>query len=183
MVHFNFGMDGDLLILKPEEYGSALIHFTGSKEHNIQIRSLAIKKKCKLSEYGLKKGKKLIAGKTEEEVYKKLGLEWMPPELREGRGEVDVALENNIPKVIPYDSLKGDLQVQTSWSDGEHSIEEMAQAAKKLGLSYMAVTDHTKSLKIAGGLDEKDLARQAREIDKLNKKMKNFKKYYYICNS
>lgn len=174
-VRFNFNMDGDLLVLKPEEYGSALVHFTGSKEHNIKIRSLAVKKKMKLSEFGLFKGKKRVAGKTEASIYKALGMQTPPPEMREDRGEVEAARKKKLPKVIPYGSIKGDLQVQTNWTDGEHSIAEMAKAAKKAGLSYMAVTDHTKALAVTGGLDEKKLAKQAKEIDALNKKMKGFR--------
>ena len=175
MVRFRFGMDGDLLILKPETYGAALVHFTGSKEHNIQLRSLAIDKGWKLSEHGLVKAKKILAGKTEQEVYKKLGMVWIPPEMREGKGEVAVALKGKIPSLIPYGSIKGDLQVQTKWTDGRDSIEDMAKAAKEAGLEYIAITDHTKTLAITGGLDEKGLAKQAKEIDALNKKIRGFK--------
>lgn len=173
-VHFKFGMDGDMLLLKPEEYGAALLHFTGNKEHNIQIRKLAIKKGWSLSEHGISKGKKILASKTEEEIYQKLGMQMMPPELRQGNGEVEAARKGNIPDVIGFDDLKGDLQVQTDWTDGEHSIEEMAKAAKAAGLQYIAITDHTKALAMTG-LDEKELAKQGKEIDKLNKKLKNFR--------
>lgn len=174
-VHFTFGMDGDMLIMKPEEYGAALLHFTGNKQHNIEIRKIAIKKGWSLSEHGLAKGKNILASKTEEEIYKKLGLQMMPPELRQGTGETAAAKKGAIPKIIEYNALKGDLQVQTSWTDGEHSIEEMARAAKEAGLSYIAITDHTKALAMTGGLDEKDLAKQAKEIDSVNKKLKAFK--------
>ncbi|MFH1631571.1 MAG: DNA polymerase/3'-5' exonuclease PolX [bacterium] len=174
-VKFTFGMDGDLLVINPAVYGAALVHFTGSKEHNIQIRSLAIDKGLKLSEYGIKKGKKVLAGKNEDEVYRRLGMKTPPPEIREARGEVEVALQGKLPALIPYGSIKGDLQIQTDWSDGHDSIEDMAQAARDLGLEYIAITDHTKSLAMTGGLNETDLARQAREIDKVNKKMRGFK--------
>lgn len=173
-VHFNFGMDGDMLLLEPGEYGSAMLHFTGNKEHNIQIRKLAIKNGWSLSEHGLKKGKKVLARKTEAEIYKKLGMQMLPPEVRQGNGEVELARKGRFPKVIGYGDLKGDLQIQTEWTDGEHSIEEMAKAAKQAGLSYIAITDHTKALAMTG-LDEAGLAKQGKEIDKLNKKLRDFR--------
>ncbi|MBU0531202.1 DNA polymerase/3'-5' exonuclease PolX [Patescibacteria group bacterium] len=174
-VKFNNGANGDLRIHKDAEYGSALLHFTGSKYHNIQLRSIAVKKNLKLSEYGLFKGKKFIAGRTEESVYKKLGMQMIPPEMRTATGEIEAAQAGQIPKLIEYGSIKGDLQIQTTWSDGANSIEEMATAAKKLGLSYIAITDHTRALAMAGGLKEADLARQAKEIDKINIKLRGFK--------
>ncbi len=174
-VRFKQGFNGDLRIHKETEYGSALLHFTGSKYHNIELRSIAVKKGLKLSEYGLFKGKKLIAGRTEESIYKKLGMQWIPPEMRTATGEVEAAQEDKIPKLIKYGSIRGDLQVQTNWSDGANSIEEMARAAKAAGLSYIAITDHTRALAMAGGLDEKDLMAQAKEIDKINKKLRGFK--------
>ncbi|MBI4713767.1 DNA polymerase/3'-5' exonuclease PolX [Candidatus Uhrbacteria bacterium] len=175
MVRYTFGMQGDILILKPSEYGAALIHFTGSKEHNILLREFAIKKKMKLSEHGLVHGKKIIAAKTEKQVYTALGLQEIPPEIRVGADEIKLAQKHKIPELIPYDSLKGDLQVQTDWSDGDSSIEEMALAAKNYRLSYIAITDHTQSLTITNGLNEKRLLEQGKEIDKLNKKLKNFR--------
>jgi DNA polymerase (family 10) len=174
-VRFKNGMDGDLLILKPNEYGAALLHFTGSKEHNIQIRQLALAKGWHLSEHGIAKGNKILASKTEAEIYKKLGMAWLPPELREGRGEVEVALSGKIPKLIEYGSLQGDLQVTTDWTDGAQSIEVMARAAQSAGLKYIAITDHTQSLAMVGGLNEKRLSEQGREIDRLNKNFKNFR--------
>ncbi len=174
-VRFKNGMDGDLLILKPSEYGAALIHFTGSKEHNIQIRKLAISKGWHLSEHGIAKGEKILAGKTEEEVYKKLGMSWLPPEIREGRGEVEVALKGRVPKLVEYGSLQGDLQVTTDWTDGGQSIEVMAKAAQAAGLQYIAITDHTSSLAMVGGLNEQKFAEQGKEIDRVNKKYKGFK--------
>ncbi len=184
-VRYRAGINGDLRILKPDEYGSALLYFTGSKEHNVNIRELAVKKGWKLSEYGLfsakrgsapgGKGNKRIAGKTEEEIYKKFGMEWIPPEIREAHGEIEAAMAGKLPDLIPYGSIKGDLQVQTDWTDGSHSIEDMAAAAKKHGLSYIAVTDHTKSLAMTGGLNEKRLLAQGKEIDRLNKKLSGFR--------
>lgn len=174
MVRYVNGLQGDFLILKPDEYGAALVHFTGSREHNILLRERAIKKGMKLSEYGLFRGKTRVTSRTEEQVYKHLGLQFIQPEIRVGANEIDMAAKNKIPELIPYGSLKGDLQVQTDWSDGTSSIEEMARAAREYGLSYMAVTDHTKGLAIAQGLDEKRLRQQGREIDTLNKKLRGF---------
>lgn len=174
MVRYVNGLQGDLLILKPDEYGTALVHFTGSREHNILLRERAIKKGMKLSEHGLFKGKARVTSRTEEQLYKHLGLQFIPPEIRVGGDEIDLAAKKKIPELLPYGSLKGDLQVHTDWSDGNGSIEEMARTAREYGLSYMAVTDHTKSLTIAHGLDEKRLREQGRAIDKLNKKLRGF---------
>ncbi|MBI4250046.1 DNA polymerase/3'-5' exonuclease PolX [Candidatus Uhrbacteria bacterium] len=180
-VRLSLGIDADLRVVHDKEYGAALLYFTGDKQHNIELRKIAIEKGWKLSEYGLFKGNKLLAGATEEEVYHKLGLEWMPPEIRTVSGEIEAAMEKRIPRLIPYGSIKGDLQVQTSWTDGTASIEAMTDAALAHGLSYIAITDHTKSLTVARGLDEKGLARQAREIDALNKKF--LKKKFRILKS
>jgi DNA polymerase (family 10) len=162
------GMDVDLRVLPAKSYGAGLLYFTGSKDHNIRLRELAIKKGLKLNEYGLFKGSKMIAGRTEEDIYRNLGLQYIPPEMREDTGEIAAAAENKIPKLIDYGSLVGDFQIQTDWSDGENSIEEYVAAARKIGLKYIAITDHTKNLKVAHGLDEKRLAKQIAEIEKLN---------------
>ncbi|MBI2473459.1 DNA polymerase/3'-5' exonuclease PolX [Candidatus Uhrbacteria bacterium] len=175
MVRYINGLQGDLLILPPDEYGAALVHFTGSREHNILLRERAISKNMKLSEHGLWKGSVRITSRTEKQVYKHLGLEWIAPELRVGSDEIDKAAKKELPDLIEYGSLQGDLQTQTDWSDGTASIEEMAKAAKAYGMNYMAVTDHTHSLQIARGLDEKRLTQQAAEIDNLNKKLKGFR--------
>ncbi len=167
-VRLRNGIDADIRILPEEAYGSAIQYFTGDRSHNIQLRTLAIKKGYKLSEYGLFRGKKLVAGKTEEEIYEKLGMDTPPPELRTASGEIEAGRERKLPRIIPYGSIRGDLQVQTSWTDGSASIEEMAKAAMKAGLEYIAITDHTKSLAMTGGLDEGGLERQAKEIDRLN---------------
>jgi len=174
-VRLKNGMDADLRVLEPKNFGAALQYFTGDKYHNIALREIAIKKGYKLNEYGLFKGKRLIAAKTEEEIYKKLGLKWMPPEIRTNSGELQAAKKGNLPKLIEYGSIKGDLQVQTDWTDGQNSIKEMAQAAKKQGLDYIVVTDHTKSLAMAGGSDEKKLLRQMKEIDKIQKQVSGIK--------
>jgi len=155
MVRLEIGLDADLRVVAEESFGAALAYFTGSKDHNIQIRELAIKKGWKLNEYGLfDKNGKMIAGRTEEEIYKALDLEWVPPEMRENRGEIELARKKKLPKLIEYGSIKGDLQVQTNWTDGQNSIEEMVKEAIKLGLEYICITDHTKSLAMTGGLDE-----------------------------
>jgi len=169
------GMDFDLRIVSEESFGAALQYFTGNKAHNIELRKIAINKGLKLNEYGVFKGKKQIAGKTEEEVYKVLGLKWIEPELRTNTGEIEAAQKNKLPKIIGYDDLRGDLQIQTTWSDGSNSIEDYVKEARKMGLEYIVITDHTKSLAMAHGLDEKRLAKQGKEIDKINKKLKNFK--------
>src|SRR3989344_4619337 len=133
-VRLKMGMDADLRVLPPESFGAALQYFTGDKYHNVQLRQIAIKQGYKLNEYGLFKGKKLVAGRNEEEVYDKLGLAWMPPEIRTNSGELEAAANGRLPQLVSYDDLKGDLQVQTNWTDGENSLEEMAKAAKKQGL-------------------------------------------------
>jgi len=169
------GFDVDVRVVEERVFGAALQYFTGSKEHNVKVRALAAQKGFKLSEYGLFKGKKLIASATERAVYKALGMQEPDPELREDQGEVEAALKRKLPKLISYDSLKGDLQVQTSWTDGKHSIEEMAREAKKQGLEYIAITDHTKDLSMVGGLDEKKLLLHAKEIDTVQKKVTGIK--------
>lgn len=169
------GLDADLLVISKKSFGAALNYFTGSKDHNIALREIAIKKGFKLNEYGLFKGKKAIAGETEEGIYHALGLEMPPPEIREDTGEIQAAKLKKLPELIGYDDLHGDLQVQTNWTDGENSIEEMAHAARKAGLEYIAITDHTRSLAMTGGSDEKKLLRQVAEIKKVQKKFKDFR--------
>jgi DNA polymerase (family 10) len=169
------GMDADVRVLPEKSFGAALQYFTGSKDHNIVLRRIAQEKGWKLSEYGLFKGNEQIAGKTEEEVYEKLGLKWIPPELRENTGEVEAARKNKLPKLIDYNDLKGDLQVHTNWTDGANSIKEMAEEAKRVGLEYIAIADHTKSLAMTGGLDEKMIMKQMEEIDKVNRQVEGIK--------
>ena len=172
MVILKNGLDADLRVVPAGSYGAALNYFTGSKDHNVKLRELAQKKGLKLNEYGLWNGNRQIAGKSEEEVYKKLGLSYIEPELRENTGEIEASRAGKLPKLISYGDLKGDLQVQTDWTDGENSIEAMAEAAKKMGLEYIAITDHTKALAMTGGSDEKKLLKQMAAIDKLNSKFK-----------
>lgn len=175
------GLDADLRVVPRSSWGAALNYFTGSKDHNIALREIALKKGWKLNEYGLFKGDRVIAGATEEDLYKKLGLEYIEPELREDTGEIEAALRQaqgkrlKLPELIGYNDLKGDLQVQTDWTDGEDSIERMAEAAAAAGLDYIAITDHTRSLAMTGGADEKKLMRQMARIDELNKKFKRSK--------
>lgn len=163
------GMDADIRVVGAESFGAALNYFTGSKDHNVSLRRIAIEMGYKLSEYGLFKGKKQIAGKTEEDLYKTLGLRYIEPELRENQGEIDAARQGKLPRLIGYDEIRGDLQIQTDWTDGSNSIREMVEEAKRLRYEYVAITDHTKSLAMTGGADEKKLLRQMGEIDRLNK--------------
>ena len=151
------GIDADLLVVPEESWGSALQYFTGSKEHSVELRKIAIARGLRLNEWGVFKGEKRVAGATEEDVYKMLGLQWVPPEMRENAGEIELARQNRIPELVEYGSLKGDLQVHSENSDGTATIEEMARAAKEFGLDYVAITDHTKSLALAGGLDNDTL--------------------------
>ncbi len=163
------GMNVDVRVLPEESYGSALAYFTGSKDHNVALRQIAIKKGCKLSEYGLFRGRKQIAGKTEEEIYKTLGMDYIEPEMREMTGELELAAKHALPKIIGYGDLKGDLQAQTNWTDGADSIEAMAKEAMRRGLEYIAITDHTKRLAMTHGLDEKRIVQQMKAIDELNR--------------
>ncbi|WP_200762476.1 DNA polymerase/3'-5' exonuclease PolX [Nitrosophilus alvini] len=161
----------DLRSVAKESYGSALHYFTGSKAHNIAIRSIAVKKGLKINEYGVFKGAERIAGLTEEEVYKTVGLPYIEPELRENRGEIEAAYENRLPKLIRLEDIRGDLHVHTKYTDGKHTIAQMAKAAKDLGYEYIAITDHSKHLTVANGLDEKRLRVQMEEIDRLNEEL------------
>ena len=162
----------DVRVIKDDSYGAALLYFTGSKEHNIRLRQLAITKDLKLSEYGIFRNNKRIAGKTEMEMYKKLGLSYIEPELREDRGEIEGALEDKLPDLIELKDIKGDLHAHSTWSDGGSSMEEVVKKAKDIGYEYIAITDHSQGLKIAGGLDRQDLKNKKKEMDMLSKKYK-----------
>lgn len=177
LVRLKIDTDADIWVVSPKSLGSALIAVTGNKQHNIALRTLAEKKGWMLNDYGLWRGKTLLASKTEEEVYKKLDMDWIPPEIRNNTGEIEAALEGKLPHLIGYDDVKGDLQIQTNWTDGKNSIEEMARAAMEMGHEYILITDHTKSLAMTGGSDEKRLLKQMAAIDEVNKKFKslNFK--------
>jgi DNA polymerase (family X) len=186
-VRLNNGMDADLLVFPEDSFGSALQYFTGSKEHDVAMRKVALAKGFRLNEWGVfdNNSKKVVAGSSEEEVYDTLGLDWIPPEMRENNGEIELAKERgNLPKLMQYDDLKGDLHVHSNNSDGITSIENIALAAKEdFGLEYIAVADHTKNLRLARGLDEKQLLDQANIIGEINDKIKQNSVYVQEGNS
>jgi DNA polymerase (family 10) len=169
MLRSNFQVD--LRAVAQVSYGAALHYFTGSKAHNIAIRKLGLKKDLKVNEYGVFKGDKRIAGKTEEEVYKKVGLPYIEPELREDRGEIEAARENRLPKLVVLDDIRGDLHAHTKLTDGHAGLEDMAEGAKDLGHEYLAITEHSKHVTVAKGLDKKSLSDHIERIDKLNGKL------------
>ncbi len=176
-VRLRCGLQVDVRVLEPGSFGSGLQYFTGSKAHNIALRSRAIDRELKLSEYGVFKirtGKK-VAGKSEKEVYSVLDLPVIPPELREDRGEIQAAEKGKLPKLIELSDIRGDLQMHTKESDGKETIEGMVAAAKKLGYEYIAITEYSKAVRIANGLDEKRLAAHLKRIDKVNAKLSGFR--------
>jgi DNA polymerase (family 10) len=164
----------DVRVVPQVSYGVAMVYFTGSKEHNIAIRKIGVKKKLKINEYGVFKGHKRLAGKTETEVYKKINLPYIDPEIRENRGEVEAAKKDKLPDLITLDDIQGDLHTHSNYTDGRNTIEQMAKAAKEMGYRYIAMTDHSQHVTVAGGLKPKDLRKQFEEIDKINEKLKNF---------
>jgi DNA polymerase (family 10) len=163
----------DIRIVNESEYGAALQYFTGSKAHNIKLRSWANKKGLKISEYGVFKGTTKIAGASEEEVYSSLGLRFIPPEMREDRGEVELASEKDLPKIVDFSDIKGDLHVHTQYSDGVLSLEELAEFARVMKYEYVAVCDHSQSVKYANGLSPDRLKQQIEAVEKLNAKLKD----------
>lgn len=171
-VRLQVGIDADLRVVPKESFGAAVQYFAGDKNHNVAIRAIAQKKGYKLNEYGLFKGKRRVAGENEEAIYHKLGMDWIPYELRRNNGEIEAAQNKSLLKLIDFGDIRGDLQVQTDWTDGEHSIEEMAREAARLGREYIAITDHTRALAMTGGADEKKLERQMKAIDRLNIKFR-----------
>lgn len=168
-VSLKSGMQVDVRVVPNECFGAALQYFTGSKAHNITLRRIAQERGFKLNEYGLFKGQRRIAGDTEVSVYKALGLPWIPPELREDHGEIDAARAGTLPELVELADLRGDLHCHTNWSDGHNTIKEMALAAKARGLQYIAVTEHSKRLTVAHGLDATRLLKQAAQIREVNK--------------
>jgi DNA polymerase (family 10) len=188
-VHLRSGLQVDMRILPEESYGAALVYFTGSKEHNVALRRRALERGLSVSEYGVFEvldseerdateagatddtpGRELgarVAGRTEEEVYGAIGLPWIPPELRENRGEIEAAEKGELPDLITLADLRGDLQMHSTWSDGKNSIEEMLEACEERGYEYFALTDHSKALAMTGGMDAGKLARQWEEIDEV----------------
>lgn len=175
LLHDNLQVD--LRVVKNESYGSALQYFTGSKEHNVKVRSLAIKKGYKLNEYGLfdKETEKYVAGEVEEEIYTTLGLSYIEPELRENKGEIDLAQKGRLPRLVEYDDVIGDFHIHSTWSDGSDSIEDISRVAQNMGYSFVCIADHSQSLKIANGLSEERVNKKIDEIRKLNKKLSNFR--------
>ncbi len=173
------GLQVDVRALQRESFGAAMQYFTGSKEHNVALRMRAIKMGFKLSEYGLFRAAddSRVAGETEEEVYKALGLAWIPPELRENTGEIELAAEGQVPELVELQQIRGDLHMHTTETDGRASLEEMAEAARALGYEYVAITDHSKAIAMANGLDEKRVvafAKQVREIHRKSGEMRIF---------
>lgn len=166
------GLQVDLRVVPEKSYGAALVYFTGSKAHNIAIRKMGVQKGLKINEYGVFRGKKWVAGKTEEEIYRSIGLPFIEPELREDTGEIEAALKGKLPHLITLKDIRGDLHAHTNMTDGHYSLAEMAQAAKAKGYDYLGITEHSKHVVIAHGLDEKGALKRIEEIDKLNKKIK-----------
>jgi len=175
-VKLDNGLQVDVRLFTDEEYGAAQVYFTGSKDHDIALRNIAMKKGRKLNEYGLftREGTRL-AGRTEEEVYAELGLRYIAPELRENKGEIEAAAEDRLPNLVKAEDIRGDLQLHTTWSDGTSELEAMAEGARERGYEYMAVTDHSVSVRVANGLSEERFRRQWEKIEKLNEELNPFR--------
>ena len=171
------GLQVDLRVVAKESYGAALAYFTGSKAHNIRLRERAVKMGLKINEYGIfrEKDNVRLGGEKEEDTYRILGLPYIPPELREDQGEIEAALEGKLPELVKAEDIKGDLHVHSKWSDGSHTFEQLVDAAKKLGYSYFALTDHSKGLAVAHGLTVEKLMEQKRQISLLNNKLEGFR--------
>jgi len=176
-VELKDGMQVDLRVVEDNSYGAALMYFTGSKEHNIRIREMAVRKGLKVNEYGVfrEATEERLGGKSEEEMYRLLGMDYIEPVLREDRGEIDAAVSGRLPRLIMLEDVKGDLHTHSEWSDGFLQIEEVALAAKERGYEYVAITDHSKGLGIANGLTEEKLLEQISVVDRINKKMKGIR--------
>jgi DNA polymerase (family 10) len=169
------GLQVDLRVVPEVSYGAALYYFTGSKAHNVAVRSIAVKKKLKINEYGVFKGERRVAGKTEDELFGVVGLRYIEPELRENRGEIEAAQKNRLPRLVSMSDIRGDLHAHSSATDGHHSIREMAEAAKNRGYAYLAITDHSKRVTIAHGMDEARFRRQIDAIDRLNASLRGIR--------
>jgi len=174
-VRLRSGLQVDLRLVDRKSYGAALQYFTGSKAHNVKIRGLAQKRGLKINEYGVFRKDKLVAGRTEAEVYAAVKLPLIPPELREDRGEIEAAAEGKLPDLLEPGDIRGDLQMHTTRSDGRDKLEDMVKACRKRGYAYMAVTDHSPTVRIAGGLKPADFARQYAEIDRLQRRVKGIR--------
>jgi len=166
------GLQVDLRVVPDASYGAALYYFTGSKAHNVAMRTQAVRRKLKVNEYGVFRGETRIAGRTEAQVFKALGLPWIPPELRENRGELEAAASGALPSLVTPGDIRGDLQMHSTYSDGKATLAEMVEACRARGYQYMAVTDHSKAVRVAGGLEAADFRRQYTEIDRLRKQVK-----------
>jgi DNA polymerase (family 10) len=171
-VRLRSGLRMDLRVVPAESYGAALNYFTGSKEHSILLRRRAQERGLKINEYGVFRGQRRVAGRTEEEVYQAIDLPWIPPELREARGEIELALKGRLPKLLELDNLRGDLHMHTTATDGRASLEDMVASAAKRGYNYIAITDHSKRVTMARGLDGRRLRQHWKAIDRLNAKTK-----------
>jgi DNA polymerase (family 10) len=169
------GLQVDLRVVTEESYGAALHYFTGSKAHNIAIRRLAQERGLKVNEYGVYRGEERIAGRTEEEVYATVDLPYIPPELREDQGEIEAARAGRLPHLVELSDLKGDLHAHTKATDGKNTLEEMAEAARKMGFEYLAITEHSRRLTVAHGLDPRRLEQQIDEIERLNARLKGIR--------
>ncbi|UCD81749.1 MAG: DNA polymerase/3'-5' exonuclease PolX, partial [Desulfobacterales bacterium] len=166
------GLQVDLRLVEDQSFGAALQYFTGSQAHNIAVRRLGRQRGLKINEYGVFKFDERVAGSTEESVYQSIGLAYIPPELRENRGEIEAGRDNRLPRLVELRDLKGDLHSHTNWSDGRNTLEQMIEAAQKRGLKYLAITEHSDRLKVAGGLSDSRLLEQMEKIDKLNDKLR-----------
>jgi DNA polymerase (family 10) len=170
-VRLRSGMQVDVRIVAPQSFGAALVYFTGSKAHNIELRQRAVARGLKINEYGVFKGGKAIAGETERDIYAAVDLPFIPPELREAQGEIDAAEKRHLPRLLTLDDIRGDLHAHTNASDGADNLRAMALAARKRGYAYLAIADHTRHARIARGLTPRRLARQIDEIDALNQEL------------
>lgn len=174
-VRLKTGIQMDVRVVESDSWGAALAYFTGSKAHNIRVRELAIERGLKINEYGVFRGETKIAGKTEEEVYASIDLPFIPPEIREDWGEIEAALQGKLPELVSYEDIKGDGHVHSKYSDGTASLEEIMLKAEKMGLSWVAICDHSQGLKVAGGVPIEELFKKKRQIEELNKRSSKVK--------